>query len=322
MRACIVGLLLFPIATTAAATLRPLGTVAGASVHVADLWDDAGAAGARVLGPAPAPGGRITVGAAQLAAIAGAYGVDWRPGSDADQAVLNRPGTPLPIQIVLAALRPALAAQGAGAGDATFDIALPLFDPPMLDSAAVPRITIEQTNFDPGSSRFSAVILVSTAEGDPQRLRLSGSVATSVAVAVPTRRLLPGTVLAAGDLVIARVRANTLSVAVVLAPSQAYGQELRHLAMPGQPVPVTDLRPPMAVAKGDRVMMALALPGLDLGALGVALEAGAVGQAIAVRNPVSGAILTADITGPDQVRVDADHASVHPPAGGYTVASR
>ena len=46
----------------------------------------------RVLGPGPAPGGRIVVEAAQLAAIARQFGVDWRPASPADRAVLDRPG--------------------------------------------------------------------------------------------------------------------------------------------------------------------------------------------------------------------------------------
>jgi flagella basal body P-ring formation protein FlgA len=57
-------------APCAAATLRLATTLAAPVVRLSDLFDDAGADAARVLGPAPAPGGRIVVETAQLAAIA------------------------------------------------------------------------------------------------------------------------------------------------------------------------------------------------------------------------------------------------------------
>ena len=73
-----------------AATLKPFSTLSGAVVRLSDIWD--GVKDDKPLGPAPAPGGRITVPAAQLAAIARQFGVDWQPGSSADRAVLERPG--------------------------------------------------------------------------------------------------------------------------------------------------------------------------------------------------------------------------------------
>src|SRR5271154_2790337 len=85
------------LATAAqAATLRPLTTLAAPVVRLCDLFDDAGPHADRVLGPGPAPGGRIVIEAAQLAAIARQFGVDWRPGSPVDRAVLERPGELLP----------------------------------------------------------------------------------------------------------------------------------------------------------------------------------------------------------------------------------
>ena len=296
-----------------AATLRAMASLSSPAVHIADLWDDAGAAGARVLGPAPAPGNRITVGAAQLGAIARAYGVDWQPGSDADQAVLDRPGQTLPLDAVLATLRPALAAAGAGAD---FDIALPFYDPPMLDAGPLPRLSVDRATLDATSGRFSATLTVQTAT-DPLQLRLAGTIAASVAVAVPTRRLLPGSLIGPGDLQLSRVRASLVSASVALDPAQAAGLQLRHMAFPGQPIPLTDLVHPTAVLKGDRVMMALVLPGLDLGAVGLALETGAIGDRVTVRNPVSGATLVAEVTGADQVRVAPD-----PPAARTVLAAR
>jgi flagella basal body P-ring formation protein FlgA len=321
VRATALLLLALP-AVAGAAVLRAGGTVAGPVVHVADLWDEAGAAGARVLGPAPAPGGRIVVGAAQLGAIARAYGVDWTPQSDADQAVLDRPGAPLALSLVLETLRPALRAQGAGADDPAFDIALPFFDPPILDAQASPRLSVEQLSLDVPSGRFAAVVAVADGQ-DILRLRLAGTVAETIAVAAPTRRLLPGAIIGAGDLSLQRVRANLVTAAVVLDPAQAVGLTVRHAVFAGQPLPLAELAHPICVRKGDRLIMSLQLPGLDLGATGEALQDGAAGDSIAVRNPVSGARLPATVTGPDRVQVDPD-APPAPPGGAssLTLAAR
>ena len=57
------------VAPALAATLKPFGQLAEPVVRLSDLFDGVGAAD-RVIGPAPQPGGRITVEAPQLAAIA------------------------------------------------------------------------------------------------------------------------------------------------------------------------------------------------------------------------------------------------------------
>jgi flagella basal body P-ring formation protein FlgA len=322
MRIFPVVLLCLPIAAHGAA-LRYSGIVQGPVVRLSDLWDDVGREGARVLGPGPAPGERIVVGAAQLGAIARAYGVAWQPLSAADQAVLERPGAALSVTDVISVLRPALIAQGAGAGNPSFEIALPLFDPPMLDAGARPALRVEQLTFDAAAQRFSALVVVD-ASGEPTlRLRLAGSVEASVSLVVPTRRLLPGSVIGPGDLAVVLVRASLVTAPVALVPAQAVGLAVRHAVFPGQPLPLAELVHPDCVAKGDRVMMVLNLPGLDVGGVGEALQGGAVGERIAVRNPVSGAILTADITAPDQVRIDPVAPAALPPGQpGFTLAAR
>src|ERR1700746_2757529 len=95
---CLVG------ATAQSATLRTVTTLHAPTVRLSDLFEDAGANADRVLGPGPGAGGRIVVEAAQLGAIARQFGVDWRPASSADRAVLDRAGRPLGRVGVLEAL--------------------------------------------------------------------------------------------------------------------------------------------------------------------------------------------------------------------------
>src|SRR5262252_9473961 len=112
-----------------AATLRTMTTLHAPVVRLSDLFDNAGANADRVLGPGPGAGGRIVVEAAQLGAIARQFGVDWRPASPADRAVLERPGRPLRRDDVVDAVRSALVSSGASAD---CDIDLAGFTPPLV----------------------------------------------------------------------------------------------------------------------------------------------------------------------------------------------
>ena len=283
-----------------AASLRPLTTLQAPVVRLSDLFDDAGPEAARVLGTAPAPGGRIVVEAAQLAAIARQFGVEWRPSSTSDRAVLDRPGKLLAREPVLAALREALTAISAPA-DA--DIELPGFTAPLVPPEAEPQAAIEQLNFDAGTGRFTGMLAV-TAENMPTlRLRLSGTVQEMVEVPVLVHRLLSGSVIGPADLQMTRVRAGLVRGDVARSPAQAVGLAVRRQVMPGQPLLLAELGRLAAVQKGAHVTMQLQAPGLTLLAQGQALESGGIGDRIQVLNPTSHVVVEAEVVAPDRVRV-------------------
>ncbi len=283
-----------------AATLRSSTTLDRPTVRIADLFDGAGDGADRVLGPGPAPGGRIVVEARQLAAIARQFGVDWRPGSGNDRIVIDRPGKLGPQEAVMPPLHAAL--HDAGAPDES-DIDLSGFTPPLVAVEAMPQVTIEQSQYDATSGLFTAMAAISV-EGQPvQRLRLSGRVQEMVDLPVPVRRLLPGAVIAVGDLQTQHLRAGQWRGELLHDPAQAIGMAVRHMAASGQPIPLANLARPVAVQKGARVVLDLRGPGLSLTAIGQAMEPGAIGERITVLNPISHALVEAEITGPDQARV-------------------
>jgi len=301
MRGLLCFLVLGLAATHAtAATLKPMATLQRPDVLLSDLFDDAGPLAARVLGPGPAPGGRITVAAPQLAAIARQFGVDWHPSSSTDRAVLERPGRLLAREALLEPLRAAL--RGAGA-PADFELNLPEFATPMVPQEATVQAAVDQLDYDSASGRFTASLALTAAGMNAQWLRLSGEVTELVELPVPMRRLLPGSVVQAEDLRMARVRATLVRGEVARTPAQAVGMALHRSAVAGQPLPLADLGLPVAVAKGSRVDLALQIPGLSLEAVGLALEAGAVGDHIHVLNPTSHAVVEAEVVGPGRARV-------------------
>lgn len=284
-----------------AATLRTMTTLHGSRVTLADLFDDAGPNAARVLGPGPAPGGRIVVEAPQLAAIARQFGVDWTPASKSDRAVLDWPGRPLPREAVLAAVREALAASGVD--PAACDVELEGYTAPVVPYDGAPRPLVSQLDYDRGTGRFSAVLSVTGDGMDPLNSRLAGRVDEMVALPVATARLAAGTVLRDEDVHSVNVPTRVANRAVAHDPAEIVGLQLRRQMAPGQPFALTELTRPALVRRGADVVMELDSPGISLTAQGQALDSGSIGERIRVLNPISRAVIEADVIGPDRVRV-------------------
>ena len=283
-----------------AATLRSVTTLERAMVHVADLFDDAGPAAERVLGPGPQPGARIVVEAPQLAAIARQYGVAWRPASPADRVVIDRPGKELPREAVMEALRLALADAGA---TSDCDIVLPGFLPPLVAQDSAPKLAIEQMSLDRSSDRFTATLSIAEADQPITRVRLSGEVQEMTDAVVTTHRIAAGAVIGPADIALQRVRMQPWQQELVRTPAQAIGLAVRRMTQAGQVLPVGELGPPLAVLKGARVTMELRAPGLSISGVGLAAESGAVGARIRVLNPASHAVVEAEVVAADRVRV-------------------
>jgi len=283
-----------------AATLRVFNELASPDIKLSDLFAGLAATPDRLLGAAPAPGGRVIVEAPQLAAIARDFGVAWRPASGAERAVLERAGAPLPMKTVLAALRDALQAAGAPA-DA--ELQLPGFTPPVLPAGSIANTSVAQVSFDSGTGRFTALLAVTAPDIAPLNERLAGQVVAIADTVVLTRHLRPGTVLAADDVRAARLHATLLHGNIALTASDAIGQALRHDMPPGQPLSEADVMRPRLVVRNDVVRMTLEAGGINLAAQGVALEEGGIGDRIRVQNPASHAVVIGEVTGSGAVRV-------------------
>jgi flagella basal body P-ring formation protein FlgA len=295
---------------TLAATLRPMTTLSASVVLLSDLFDDAGTYADRVLGPGPAPGERIVVEASQLSAIARMYGVDWHPISSGDRAVLERPGHPLPRESVLAPLRAALARVG---GTTDLDVTLPGFEAPMIPAQSPPEVTVEQLDYDAGSSHFTASVLIAADGLPPLRMHLAGQTEAVAEVPVPVRRLSAGSVITAADLTFARVPIAHMHGEVAHETAQAVGFVARRGAAPGQALSLADLVRPGVVHRGGLVQMQIQVGGLTATAQGTALADGAPGDRIRVLNPSSHMVVEGEVQANGIVVVAPDSLPV--PAG-------
>lgn len=297
---CFGVLAMLPALPAQAATLRATATIAQGQVRVGDLFEDAGSAAQRVLGPGPAPGSRIVVEAPQLAAIARQFGVAWKPATPSDRIVIDRPGRLVPREAVMASLHAALVGVGAPEDG---DIEVPGLQAPVVAMDTTPQLAIEQVDYEAATGRFTATLAVAAGDMPVERARLSGRVVPMLELAVATRKLSPGTVIAPGDLRLDRVHVPASAGDLVRDPAQAIGMAVKHAVAQGQAVAVAELARPLAVQKGDRVTMLLQVPGLSLSGIGQALGGAAVGDRVSVLNPASRSVVEAVVTAPGTVLV-------------------
>ena len=192
-------------------------------------------------------------------------------------------------------------------------IELPGFQSPLVPAETHAELAIEQMDYDPADGRFTGTLAIAGTGMELQRMRLSGTVQEMVTLPVLAHRLPAGAVIQPEDLQTAHLRAGLARGEVAHDAAQAVGMAVRHQMLVGQPLALADLVRPAAVRRGALVTMQLRSPGIALNAQGQALEAGALGEVIRVLNPVSHMVITAEVTGPDAVRVVPGSAPV--PAG-------
>jgi flagella basal body P-ring formation protein FlgA len=282
------------------ATLRPFAVVEDNVVRLSDLFENAGPRAAAVLGPAPAPGGRQVIEPQQLLAIARANGIAWRPLGGNERVVLERPGRALGREEIALTLRGALRGQGL---DDEADLEIQAFAPPMVPERSFVQLAVEGAVLDLPGGRFAATLAV-VAEGMPtQRVRLAGRVVPTVPVLVATRRMGLGEVVRAQDVREARVPAARLRPGAAQAPEQVVGQAMRRPAAADQPIMLADLSTPLAIERGQTVMMVYDIPGMALTAQGRAMEGAARGASVPVMNLMSRVVVEAQVVGPGRVRV-------------------
>jgi len=91
---------------------RPVVLAEDATLRLGDIFEHAGTLAGQAVGAAPAPGRRMLLDAANLAAIAGRHGLNWRPLSGEERSIVERPGRPVPREEIEALLRLELAGLG------------------------------------------------------------------------------------------------------------------------------------------------------------------------------------------------------------------
>ncbi|MDR2527494.1 MAG: flagellar basal body P-ring formation chaperone FlgA [Synergistaceae bacterium] len=119
---------------------------------------------------------------------------------------------------------------------------------------------------------------------------------------VLTRSVKKGEVLRQGDFIVRQIRVNRPGVYASVI-SEAAGRSLKKNLSQGEPVPLDLIADVLAIERGKRVSIVARDAGLLVKAPGEALENGALGDSIKVRNLSSKTVVTAVVVAVDTVEV-------------------
>ncbi len=284
-----------------AATLKFAVTVTAQDVRLGDIFAGADVDADALVGRAPAPGRKQTLGSYRLKSIARAHGLDWKPDGRHSRTVITRAARLIDMGEIEVALRLALTRQGLSKSHK-----IELFNREIRVFAAIDAkqpYEIGNVRFDAGSGRFSASLIVSDNSEIQKIVGLNGRAYTVIEIPVLSRPMRPGEVIRRGNVEWIGVRADLVDRNAVVDLAEVVGQTPRRPLRAGTPIRRSDVRPPVVVAKGSIVTLELRTRRMTLIARVKAAENGAMGQTIRLRNARSKRTVEGIVVGPGRVVV-------------------
>jgi flagellar basal body P-ring formation protein FlgA len=290
-----------PGAAFADPMLLPSVTVTGDTIHIGDLFRDAGAHASDPVAPAPAPGTRVTYNAAWLGSVAREHHLAWQPSSEFDQASVERASRTIDADAVGQRI---LAAAAADTPNSNASIQL---DNPglrfLVPAEASDAMAIDGLNVDQHTGRFSVFVTAPANGANAQRQRVSGRIVYQVTLAVPAHSMSIGDVFSLADVTETKLPRARVAPDAITNPQLLIGKAARRILRAGETVRAGDIADPVVVHKGDLVTIILNTASMQLTAQGKAVEDGAMGASIRVTNTQSNRVIDTVVSGPNQVVV-------------------
>lgn len=282
-------------------TLNSVVSVDGAYVRLSDIFQNLPPDQDAVVAPAPRPGQQAVYDVDWLRRVTGENGVVWRPVSRFDSVTVVRDSRVVGRSDIIEALRPFLADQGM---PPQAELSLNTTASGIhIDAAADARVGVLETEYDPGTQRFTALVEIPAGAPAAQRQRITGRAFLTTAVPVLTGTMRHGEVIEPADIDFITLRVDQLKRDTITDPEQLIGRTPRRFVQAGSPVLGMEVDLPRLVDKGAVVTMIYQTPYLRLTTQGRALDHGGVGDQVRVQNMQSNSTVTATVTDQNTVAV-------------------
>lgn len=296
------GMLVLVAGTRAAlaATLKSESVITGEYIRLGDVFDGVKNAD-YILGPAPAPGKDMILNARTLYKIASALNVEWQPASSAEQLVLKREASVIPLTAITNKLEGKLAEDGV---DGKFSITY-TNQPSDIILSGGSKTTMEVTALsrDAQSDTFNAIIVAPSAADPQKRMTVSGRIERMISVPVLANTLRNGDIIGTRDIDWIDVPQNRIANGTLLDEADLINMTPRRTVNSGKPIIGNELESPKMVDRGDSITLVFETGPLVLTAKGKSLQAGAVGDTVRVSNTDSNKNLSGIVTAYREVTV-------------------
>ena len=285
--------------------LKAETVVTGDLVRIGDLVENAGVVTNVPIFRSPDLGSTGSVPAETVIEAVRTHALVGLDPGDVRDVVVTRATRTIDADEVRRSITAALSAQyGLGPAD---DVAL-RFDQMPRSIHVEPSVTDEphvaRLNYNPRSMRFYASV---TLPGQ-RALWFTGHAEAMTEVVTLAHPVARGDVLKQADLMIERRPRRQVGRNVITDRHEAIGLAARNSLQPGRFLQTGDLMKPELVRRNEGVTLVYQIPGISLTVRGKALESGAEGDEISVRNEQSKRTVQGTVVGPGRVMV-----STHPP---------
>lgn len=290
------------IADSLAATLQSNVVVRGDTIALGDIFQDAGKHADRVILQAPEPGRKLVLNANWLYRAARAYGVQWRPLSVLDQAIVERASHLISAEQIRDILAAGVHSDLGGDGKFEIDLDNRLLQM-HLPGEILPEVKIQTLQLDRQTQRFSAIVVGAESTGRPLKVTATGRYYRLVEVPVLVRRLHGSEVIDESDMRIMTIRADKLDMDAIREGADLIGMSPMRTLSAGRPVRQGEIRQPVLVAKGSIVTMTYQTDRMVLTAQGKALQDGSKGDTVRIQNSKTYKTIDGMVTGHGTVAV-------------------
>lgn len=151
---------------------------------------------------------------------------------------------------------------------------------------------LENINKDEKNGDFGAII---KSEKTGEKLKIDGKYNEITEIPVLVSRMNRGEIIKESDIKLFCIAKNKIRKDTIKSDDQLLGKELTRTIYPDRPISVRDLSTPKLVDKGHMIPLVYRTQYMELKTTGSALDNGANGDIIRVRNTKSGAIIQAMI---------------------------
>jgi len=297
----IAALTAISMAQAATVTLKQKLEVKGDDITFGDIFDGAGEKSDYVIATSPAPGKTITFKVSSLAFVARKHGLDWYPRRSAQQITVFRKGQRIADQEIKEEIRNALERE---LQSGEFEMTLTSRSPNIqVATNETPSVSIESLSYNIRKENFSVIIAAPANSSNPTLYRLTGKMYPQVLVPVSARLLSSGTEITEKDLDYKLVRRSKVGRNVALYIDDIIGQSPKRSIRTGGTISLTNLGEPVTIAKGKIVSVTLKNGGIALSITGRALDNGATGDVIRIKNLNSQKVIQAQVINSQEVRI-------------------
>lgn len=163
--------------------------------------------------------------------------------------------------------------------------------------------TVGELAFDESTHSWNATLYFEAEERPLAPLKLSGRYDELLQIPVLVHRMAAGETITEPDITWKVVAASRLRKNTVLEAAQLIGKSPVRTISPDRYIREEELKAPPVIDKGDTVTMRYRKGVLEIATVGEALDGGASGDTIRIRNNDSRIVVHAIVTGPGEARV-------------------